>query len=147
MMLAAIALRPPLLAVLLLLGAGTGRVPPGELVWTLPPALGLLATSALTSAVTVGLMTPFGGRRELLAAVAYAMVVIWPGWQLPSPLPALQAAAQLPLWPVAACYQAGAQGVLTAGQAVAMPVILLEIAAVALFAGHRFGRRDVVLTA
>jgi hypothetical protein len=44
-----------------------------------------------------------------------------------------------------ACYQAGAQGVLTPTQAVAMPLALLEIAAIALFAGHRFGRRDVVL--
>lgn len=79
--------------------------------------------------------------------IAYALAVLVPAGRLSGSLPALQGALQLPLWPVGACYQAGALGTFTWAEAVAVPLVLLEIAAVALVAGQRLGRRGVVLAA
>ncbi len=143
--LASAALRVPLLVLLIGLGLATGRLPAADLAAAPAAGLGLLANAALAAAVTVGLMAPFGGRRELLAAVAYGVLTLAPARDLPPLAGDVQAVLQLPLWPVAAIYQAGAMAALTPAELLALPLVAASAVGVVLAAGRRFAGPDVVL--
>lgn len=145
LVLASAALRVPLLVLLVAFGLGTGRLGAGDLVAAPAAGAALLANAILAGAVTVGLLAPFSGRRELLLAVLYAVATLAPAIDLPAAARAAQAVAQLPLWPVAANYQAGAMATATPAELVAVPVVLAYAVAVCLVAGHRFARRDLLL--
>src|SRR5262249_35234675 len=85
LVLASAALRVPLLLLLLGVGMGTGRLAPADLVAAPAAGAALLANAALVGALTVGLMAPFSGRRELLLAVVYGVVTLAPAIDLPGP--------------------------------------------------------------
>lgn len=146
LVLAAAALRIPLIVLLVALGVGTGRLPAGDLVAVPAAAAAMLANAVLVSALTVGLLAPFSGRRELLAAVLYGVVTLLPAIDLPPLARQAQAVAQLPLWPLGANYQAGAMATLTAAELVAVPLVAAYAVAVCWAAGRRFARRDLLLT-
>jgi hypothetical protein len=145
LVLASAALRVPLLALLVALGLGTGRLGAADLVAVPAAGAALLANAVLAGAVTIALLAPFSGRRELLLAVVYAAAMLAPAIDLPEPARAAQAIAQLPLWPVAANYQAGATASALPVELLTIPLVAAYAAAVSLVAGLRFARRDVVL--
>jgi hypothetical protein len=145
LVLASAALRVPLLVLLVALGVGTGRLPPGDLV-ALPLVVpGLLANAVLVAAVTIGLMSPFGGREERLVAVVYGILVLLPVIDLPSLARQAQGVIQLPLWPVSVNYQAGYQATALPAELIAVPLVLACAVGLCLVIGRRFAGRDLLL--
>ena len=145
LVLASAALRVPLIVLMVALGVGTGRLPAGDLVAVPAAAAALLANAVLVAALTVGLLAPFSGRRELLLAVLYGVVALAPAIDLPPLARQAQAVVQLPLWPLAANYQAGAMATLTLGELVAVPLVAAYVVAVCWVVGRRFAHRDLLL--
>jgi hypothetical protein len=145
LVLASAALRVPLLVLLIGLGLATGRLPPEDLVAVPLVAPGLLANAALVAAVTIGLMAPFSGRRDLLAAVGYGVVVLAPVIDLPPVAREVQSVVQLPLWPVAIDYQAGAMANLVPAELLAVPLVVAGAAGVCVVVSRRFAARDLLL--
>jgi hypothetical protein len=143
--LASAALRVPLLVLLVALGVATGRLPLADLAALPAAGAGLLLNAVLVGALTVALMAPFGGRRELLVAVAYGVLALAPVIDLPPLARQFQAVVQLPLWPVGANYQAGAMARLTPAELLAVPLVAAYAVGVVLAAGRRFASRDVTL--
>lgn len=143
--LAAGVLRVPQLALLVALGAATGHLPAADLVAVPAASVGLLANALLAVAVTVALLSPFSGRRELLGALLYAAAALVPVTGLPPLAAHLQGVVQLPLWPLSVNGQASSVAALTPPQLAAVPLTAAAAVLVLLAAGRRFRERDVLL--
>jgi hypothetical protein len=145
LVMASAALRLPLLVLLVALGVGTGRLLPGDLV-ALPLVVpGLLANAVLVASVTIGLMSPFGGREERLVALVYGVLALVPVIDLPSLARQAQGVIQLPLWPLSVDYQAGYQATALPAELIAVPLVLACAAGVCMVIGRRFAGRDLLL--
>lgn len=160
LLIAACVLRLPLYLLLLALYVGTHGLPqPGytialhgapspstgeELLALGFGTIGLLANCLVAAALTVALTPPVGTRLEIIAFLGWLVVALGAASTLRLP-GALAALAQLPLQPIVGCSALGVNGILAWPGVLSLLADAAYVVALAVLAGRRFARRDLLL--
>lgn len=148
LMLAAALLRIPLYLFFLALVVLAHRLTdatPTALFWG---AIGALPCTILVSVLTVALCTPMATRLNrifFLAWVALALFSFKPIIPIPTWLEATLSLAQLPLWPVAACYNLGVSGNIDLFSLIGLLLVAVYCVLIALVAGYLLEKRELLL--